>query len=111
MCACCDTTTIHTHSQNITPNTNTNTHTHTHTHMHTFSDDDVEGTGSHTPPPTYKMTEIIAPPDYNDALQDVLVSQQDKADAEKEEEEKDDMVEVPLNENEVRIISTNNFCD
>ena len=31
--------------------------------------------GNQTPPPTYKVMEMIAPPDYTDALQDVLVSQ------------------------------------
>lgn len=66
----------------------------------------MRGEGS---PPTFKMTDI-APPDYTDALQDVLVSQKTNTNAqeggEKDsvtggEKELTEMVEVPLDENEV----------
>ena len=47
--------------------------------------------------------EMIAPPDYSDALQDVLVSQskQEGDEPSGETEERSSMVEVPLEDNEV----------
>ena len=78
-----------------------------HEHLATLSSDN----GSSTPPPSYKVMEMIAPPHYNDALQDALVSQQVAIEAEKvgeqeekKEEKEEDMVEVPLVDDEVRSV-------
>ena len=87
------------------------THSHSHT---THSDEELGngGEGNHTPPPTYKMVEVIAPPDYSDALQDVLVSQSKPGPTEEGGEpqghtgEDSAMVNVPLDENEV----SNMYC-
>ena len=64
---------------------------------------------THTPPPTYKMTDMVAPPVYSDALQDVVVSQEastalQEGEEDKETEEEREMVEVPLDENEVSFL-------
>ncbi|CAI8053019.1 hypothetical protein GBAR_LOCUS28998 [Geodia barretti] len=59
--------------------------------------------GNQTPPPTYKVMEMIAPPDYTDALQDVLVSQSKQEGEEEPSEETREgtsTVEVPLEDNE-----------
>ena len=72
------------------------------------STDEQEGSQK---PPTYKMTDI-APPAYQDAVQDVLIHQQTDASAqegepqeENVEEEKEEIVEVPLDEHEVRVFT------
>lgn len=68
--------------------------------------DEEEGAGettegnSNQSPPTYKMTDI-APPAYTDALQDVLVSQQTSKEVQQDADQRD-LVEVSLEENEVR---------
>ena len=74
-------------------------------HITNSSDDDQDAeSGNQTPPPTYKVMEMIAPPDYTDALQDVLVSQSKQEGEEEPSEETREgssMVEVPLEDNEV----------
>jgi hypothetical protein len=73
-----------------------------------YTDDEETGVKgpekSQTPPPTYKMTDMVAPPGYTDALQDVVVSQEANTalqeEDDKETEEEREMVEVPLDENE-----------
>jgi hypothetical protein len=69
-----------------------------------YVDDDQDAeSGNQTPPPTYKVMEMIAPPDYTDALQDVLVSQSKQEGEEEPSEETREgssMVEVPLEDNE-----------
>ena len=52
------------------------------------------------------MADIGAPPVYSDALQDVIVSQEattasQEGEEDRETEEEREMVEVPLDENEV----------
>ena len=55
------------------------------------------------------MTDMVAPPGYTDALQDVVVSQEANTalqeEDDKETEEEREMVEVPLDENEVSFMT------
>ncbi|CAI8053021.1 hypothetical protein GBAR_LOCUS28998 [Geodia barretti] len=73
-------------------------------HVSNTTDNSTDAeSGNQTPPPTYKVMEMIAPPDYTDALQDVLVSQSKQEGEEEPSEETREgtsTVEVPLEDNE-----------